>query len=114
MVRPGSPVTASELDRRVTLQRQASPQDLSAAGEPADDWLDVEKVWASVEPLTGRELLSAKLLEAEANYRVRIRWRSDVRANWRLSFEGRTLYLTEPPREIGRRAGLEFLCSEKA
>ncbi len=114
MIKPGSPVTASELRWACTLQAQANPQVLSAAGEPGDNWPNVADLRVSREALTGQELLLAKQLVAEASYRVRCWWRTDIKANMRLAFTDppATLYIKEPPREIGWRQGLEFLCSE--
>ena len=85
---------AEELKQRVTLQR---PTETNTKGEISVTWTDVAKVWARVKPLAGREYDYAAQVRAEIPHRVWIRYRSDVSANWRLRYNGRSLYLLGPP-----------------
>ena len=70
-------------------------------------------VWASVEALTGRELVTAGQLEGDIQYRVKMRYRAGVRPDWYFTWQGRIFNPTEPPRDPdGRDAELEFLARE--
>lgn len=76
------PVSAGELDQRVTLQQRASGQD--SLGQASGAWQDVATVWARREPLRGRELFAAGEMQASADVRFTIRWRTAVTASMRV------------------------------
>lgn len=84
-------IFAGKLKHRVTLQRlaNASP-DKTSSGEPDDAWADVATVYASIEPLNGRELFAAQEHHAETTTRIRMRWRSGVDAKMRATHGGTT------------------------
>ena len=70
---------ASDLKRRITILRPPDPEkDVDEAGQPLDNWQPVGKAWAEIKPLTGRQLESAKQINAEVTTRIRIRYRTDV------------------------------------
>ena len=108
-------VCASELDRRVQLQAPvpaaSAPSDQNA--EPGDPWYTVAELWAGIRPLSGREVLLARQVVAEASHEVRIRYRGDVTSRHRFVYKGRLLYIKEPPREIGRQQGLVMLVGDE-
>lgn len=55
-------------------------------GEPAIDWVEVVRVKARIDPITGREILAAAGVVAESDTRIHIRWRpalADMTAKWR-------------------------------
>jgi len=81
---------AGDLRHRVTLQQlvTGSPQN-TTAGEPDQAWGDVATVWAAVEPLQGRALEAAQMIQSEVTGRIRIRYRAGVTAAMRVSFDGR-------------------------
>lgn len=104
---------AGNLRHRVILQSPAGSRD--AVGERTTTWTAVATVWASINPLTVRELLAAGQLQSETSHRVRIRHSSAVSAidaSWRVLFGSRVLVIQgvrnieEGDREI------ELLCSE--
>lgn len=80
---------AGKLRHRVKLQRYAlgSPEQ-TASGAPDGAWADYITVWASVEPLNGRELFAAQEHHSEVTHRIRIRYRDGVTADMRVNFEG--------------------------
>lgn len=67
---------AGQLRHRVTLQTATETQ--NTFGELTRTWATLATVWGSVEPLTGREFMDGRLVEAEISTRIRIRRRSDV------------------------------------
>lgn len=67
---------AGRLRHRVTLQRRADTQ--STSGEVVPGYEDILTVWASIEPLSGREMFAAQQVQSEVNTRIRIRWRPEI------------------------------------
>jgi len=67
-------VAAGDLNRRVTIQTRASNQDSFGAQSTA--WSDLASVWASIEPLTGRELMNAQTISTEISHRITLRYQS--------------------------------------
>ena len=105
---------AGNLRHRVTLQSPTGSRD--SVGERTTTWTDVSTVWASVNPLTARELIAAGQVQSELSHRVCIRHSSSVAAidaSWRVLFGSRILVVAAPPRNIeeGDRE-IELLCSE--
>ena len=81
---------AGLLRHRITLQAPMH-QPGEWGGADATEWQDVATVWAAVEPIAGREFFAAAQAQSEVTHRVRIRCRSGVRADMRVSFGGRVL-----------------------
>lgn len=96
------------LDRQITLQFKTSS--VSAGGEPLDTWGGDVKVWALVEPVSGREYFAALAaqLVAEEFLSFTIRFRSDVRPGTaQVVYQGRT-YNIRRVAEEGRRQYLQI------
>lgn len=77
-----------KLRHRVALQHlvAGSPQQKSS-GEPDETWTALVTVWASVRPLSGRELLAAQQVESVVDHEIEIRYRAGVTAKMRVVFE---------------------------
>lgn len=90
------------MNRLVTLQRRAAGQD--ALGQPLTTWDDVASVWANIRYLSGVESIKAGAETAVAKASIRINYRTDVTAAWRVSF-GETVFQVKAvlPDEAGRR-----------
>jgi SPP1 family predicted phage head-tail adaptor len=103
-------VKAPRLDRRVTIQSRALAPD--AQGQQIETWSEVATVWASKRDLRGREYYAANTTNAEVSTTFEIRYRADVTVLNRLVCEGIT-YDIQQVSEIGRRVGLQLICSAK-
>lgn len=77
-------MNAGKLRHRIVLDEPiVTPDD---AGGEIVDWRPFYRVWASVEPLKGREQLLSEQILAEMDTRIRIRWSPSVdaiTAQWR-------------------------------
>lgn len=62
---------AGRLRQRVQIQERAETRDEHGGTEP--NWNTIATVWASVEPLRGRELFEAQQLKERTTMRVRMR-----------------------------------------
>lgn len=79
---------AGKLRHRITLQRKTVQPDIF--GGSVDTWTDTAvNVWASVEPLQGRELSIAQSVSAETTTRITMRYRADVLQADRIVFDGK-------------------------
>jgi len=64
------------LTQRVKCERQSKTQD--AIGQPVDTWTELFSRRASIEPLSGRELLQASGEHSDTTVKIRMRWDSTV------------------------------------
>lgn len=108
---------AGKLKQRVTLKRP-SGGGRDQYGQPTDEFKPVATVWASVEPLRGREFFAAQQVNSEITTRIRIRYRREfagVAVNeWRIDYGGRVYEIDGPPIDTNmNHTQLEFMCHER-
>lgn len=104
---------AGTLRHRVILQSPAGSRD--AVGERTTTWTNVATVWASVGPLTARELIAAGQPMSEVSHRVRVRHSATIAAldgSWRVLFGSRVLVIQGVRNIDERDREYELLCSE--
>lgn len=105
---------AGPLDKRVTLQSPGGAGD--AYGERSTTWTVVATVWASITPLSARELMAGGQLQGEITHRIQLRYSSttaSITADWRVVYGSRVFVLAAPPRNVNESNDmLELLCSE--
>ena len=76
-------------------------------------WQDVITVWASVDPLSGREYFYAHQIKNAISHRIRIRYRTDVNEAMRIR-HGDRYFSIESMIDMGeRREFLEIRCQEE-
>lgn len=76
---------AGTLRHRLTVQRPESVRD--ATGGETITWVTVGTVWASIEPVSGRESQGVNQILAETDTRIVMRWSGlvdDLAPKWRL------------------------------
>ncbi len=98
------------LRHRVAIEQKTPTRD--TFGGEVEAWNPVATVWASVEPLQGREYLEARQLEAEVTTRIRIRYRDGIVPQMRVVWGSHTYdvqAVIEP--DSGRRE-LQLMCVE--
>jgi SPP1 family predicted phage head-tail adaptor len=71
-----STYSAGELDQRVKVLRETKVDD--GMGGNTVTWPEIAEVWAKVRPMSGAEREHSDRLNAEANYLIVIRYRSDI------------------------------------
>ena len=101
------------LRERVAIQSQAVSQD--AYGQPSGSWSTDKTVWASVEPISGREFIDSGQVQANVTHRVRMRYRSDVTVTpaKQLIHNSRTLNIVRVINHRELNHALEILCEEE-
>jgi SPP1 family predicted phage head-tail adaptor len=100
-----------DLRHRITFQREVKTADGSKGFTVA--WRDLISVWASVEPLSGREFFAAHQMKAEITHRVKIRYRTDITVKMRIKHRDRVLEIESIIDKKERREELEIFCREK-
>lgn len=102
---------AGWLRHRVEILAKEAEQ--NSFGEEVVTWVTAGMVWASVEPLRGREYIEAKQGQVEVSHRVVMRWREGVSAEMRLRIhEGRMLEIESVINPLERGERLELMCRE--
>jgi len=81
---------AGKYIHRLQLQRPADAQN-SVTGAMTRTWAAVTDLWASIEPLSARELMAAQAQQSQVSVRIEIRYRPGVTADMRL-VKGATIY----------------------
>lgn len=76
-------------------------------------WTNFVTVWASVEPLTGREYFFSHQVKAEVTHRVKIRYRDDITEKMRVKFGARVLGIESILDIKERHEVLEIFCREE-
>ena len=102
--------SAGDLDQRITLQQRSTA--LDALGQATESWVDVATVWASAQPLRGREFFAAGAMQSEASVRFRIRHRAGVTGAMRVLWRGVAHALVAEPIDVdGGRHTLELMAA---
>lgn len=104
-------------DKRVTLIKEVIVRD--DLNTPQSKWHPVAKVWASIEPISGREYWSAAQSNSESSVRIVIRYRQGITSRMRVKYEsedGTVVYETSSPPINYREQNeyLELMCKEKS
>ena len=82
-------IAAGKLRHKVTIQYAAITQDPNT-GAMIENWTELASVWASVEPLSAREFISAGAEQSEVKGKIIMRRRDDVNATMRILYRGLT------------------------
>lgn len=99
-----------DLRKRVTIQQRTTDQD--DYGQQLNQWDDVARVWAGIEPLNGRELLAAAAVQAETTHTVTMRYRPGITPQLRINYNGRLFNILNVLDDNERHRTLTLLCSE--
>jgi SPP1 family predicted phage head-tail adaptor len=81
-------------------------------GEAQTSWSPLATVWASVEPVTGREFFAAAQVQTEVTHRVRMRYLAGVTPKHRIRHGDRLLDVRLVRNLEERNVELELLCVE--
>ena len=102
---------AGRLRHRVTIQRPVNMQS-EYGSKTGYAWEDLATVWASVEPLRGREFLDAEAEGAEVTTRIVIRYRENVGPACRVVWGTRAYDVVSTLSVEERDRQIELMCRE--
>lgn len=96
-----------KMRQRVTLQRDHLTD---AAGVEKRTPENYATPWAAVEYLSGSEAMRAKQVDASVNVKVTLRYRTDVKAQDRVIYRGRTMQIKVVIPDEAERVSLTLHC----
>ena len=83
-----SPNTSpADLNKRITLQYPTKVPD--GMGGFTTSWVDAATLWAAIWPVSAGEQIQAQAPTMTITHRIRIRFRTGIRAAWRIKFADR-------------------------
>lgn len=101
-------MNAGKLRHRIAFQSMGAGQN-PVTGEETTGWITIwDKVPASVEPLSSRDLIAAQAAQSDASARIVIRYRAGVLPTMRILFRGEVYAIKGPPMP-DPVSGLEYL-----
>jgi len=104
-------VRAGRLRHKVVLQSRSNTQD--DFGQPVESWTALGSIYAAIEPLSGRELMTRSGAAALASHKITIRHREGITPANRILFGVRLfdILLIVNPQEMNER--LEMIVQER-
>ncbi len=103
---------AGKLNQQIVIQSYTATR--ASNGEEVRTWATVATVWASVEPLSGRELLAARDVRADVTTRIRIRYRTGITPKMRATMGSAVYEISEVIDRTMHHRDLELLCTAQA
>ena len=98
------------LRHRVTLQEKTVTED--ELKQQTEVWTDIASVWASVEPLSGREYYAAKQIHADISVKITMRYRRDVCPEMRVVFNKAIYEILSVINSERKNISLVLMCRE--
>lgn len=107
-------IDVGKMRHRITFQAFAGNQDDYGDPLQADDanWEDVATVWASIDPISGREFYAAEQSQSEVSHKVRCRYRSDLTTAMRIKYGKRKFDIISIIDWEERHESLLIMCKE--
>lgn len=100
---------ASDLNQRVTFQANTGTS-RNSHGDVVANWVDQFTVWASVvpQPNASKEVVTGGQLQSGEVIVVRVRYRSTIVPQWRLTWGGMAYHISQVSRINGAVDALEI------
>lgn len=105
-------IRAGELNKIITLQQKNTVSD--GMGGPVVTWADVATVWAAIWPVSASEQTQAQSTTMVISHRIRIRYRSVLKASWRIKFGNRYFNIVSVVNPNEANEFLDLMCKEAA
>lgn len=106
------PTSPDELNKRITIQNVTRIPD--GMGGFTTTVYDVATIWAAIWPTSASEITAANATSMVVSHRIRIRWRSVMKASWRIKFENRFFSIVGITCPNEGREWLDVMCKEAA
>ena len=99
------------LRHRITIQKPVIIHD--SIGQEVEEWQDVATVWASVEPLSGKEYFNAQQINSEISTKITLRYFKGLMPHWVVQFGQQRYDILSIINFEERNIYLQLLCSAK-
>ncbi len=104
---------SGDLNKRITISELVTG--IPAAdelGNPNTSWESIATVWASIEPISGREFWAQQQVQSEITVRIRIRFRDDIFPGMKAEYGSKTYIIKNVIDRDESHRELELMCSE--
>ncbi|SEB40714.1 phage head closure protein [Terriglobus roseus] len=102
---------AGSLNRRITIQSQATTQD--AYGQQVNTWDDLLTCWASIKAVTSKEVYAASGYTSQVSHKITIRYPTvAISSKMRVLYETRLFHIQAINDPSEGREQLDLLCLE--
>lgn len=98
---------ASRLRQRVTLYESVSTSN-PMGGSSSSEWVAGQSLYASIEPLSVRDVLSAQAADSQTTVCCILRYRTDITTKTRIEHRG-TMYAIDGDPLPDADSGLEYI-----
>jgi len=75
-------------------------------------YADVDSVWAAIWPVSANETVAANATTMTISHRIRIRYRSVLKPNWRIRFGNRYFAIVSIINQNEKNEWLDLMCKE--
>src|SRR5688500_801091 len=106
-------IEAGKLRQRIRVLSKPTTKDALGKVDQTAPWTLVATRWGSVEPLSGREFLQAKQVEAEATHKVTLRHYPTLTPRHRLQVGSRVFEVVSVLNPVERDQATIALCVER-
>ncbi len=94
-----------DLNKRITIQYPTKVADVTT-------WADGATVWAAIWPISASEVVQANAAVMLISHRIRIRYRSVMKANFRIVYAGRNFNIVSVIDVGMNHRWMDILCKE--
>jgi len=101
---------AGMLNKRITLQYQTKVS--NNMGGFVTSWVDAATIWAAIWPVSASEQVQSMQPTMTISHRIRIRYRSILRASWRIKFGLRYFNIVSIINQNEKNELLDLMCKE--
>ena len=106
-------VNPGKFKDKITLQRPAVATKDTDGYEITTPYVDVLTIWASIMPISSKELLISQQEKTAFDIKVMIRYRTDITSAWKIK-QGTKIYdvVGSPIKVNGQNSYLQLMCRE--
>lgn len=97
------------LRHRVDIQQRDTA--LDAFGQRALTWTTLYTVWASVEDISGKELIASMAINTELSTHIYMRYRTGITTAHRVLYQGTAYNIQAVVDATGRKRELHLMCA---
>jgi len=109
----GTRMKAGILRHRVELQEKILPVERNEFGEnDPTEWVTISQMYASIMPLSARELIIAQQMQSEITHKINIRYRVGITVENRVKYKDRVFNITGVINFDERNREIQLTCTE--
>jgi SPP1 family predicted phage head-tail adaptor len=98
------------LRHKITLQERKNTE--NEYGESTEEWIDIYTIWASVNPVVGREYFAAETVNSEVTHKIRIRYKENINPFMRVKFKERFFRIISVIDFEEKNLEMQLMCKE--